>query len=327
MYILKYRRLEIKYKIQLEKQISLYEIIRRYNSKLGKKIEEILIKKQENLNLIENIKIFLTEYFIIKNKCILRVINKDDLKESLFLEKNNLSKLIIGNINLKIPYTNFKDIFSNNIGSSNNKVNISKFRAIDKVDLTNYESIAKFLQIFIAENYNLPILLNLNYSNYIDCQIELKNSLNEFENIETMSAGELSKTYISNMLEQQINNGGSNLIILFDQPDNSLEKKFILEELVDKIDKLRNKFQVFITTHEPLLVVNADSNNIIKAENDKIAVSSNNHITYENLSFVENTNSKEKMVDTIASLVDGSYDAVKDRNKIYGGMLNENNSK
>ena len=255
------------------------------------------------------------------------MLNKDDLKESLFLEKNNLSKLIIGNINLKIPYTNFKDIFSNNIGSSNNKVNISKFREIDKVDLTNYESMAQFLQIFIAENYNLPILLNLNYSNYIDCQIELKNSLNEFENIETMSAGELSKTYISNMLEQQINNGGSNLIILFDQPDNSLEKKFILEELVDKIDKLRNKFQVFITTHEPLLVVNADSNNIIKAENDKIAVSSNNHITYENLSFVENTNSKEKMVDTIASLVDGSYDAVKDRNKIYGGMLNENNSK
>lgn len=327
LYILKYKRLEIKYKIHLEKQISLYEIIRRYNSKLGKKIEEILIKKQENLNLIENIKIFLTEYFIIKNKCILRVINKDDLKESLFLEKNNLSKLIIGNINLKISYTNFKDIFSNNIGSSNNKVNISKFRAIDKVDLTNYGSMAQFLQIFIDENYNLPILLNLNYSNYIDCQIELKNSLNEFENIETMSAGELSKTYISNMLEQQINNGGSNLIILFDQPDNSLEKKFILEELVDKIDKLRNKFQVFITTHEPLLVVNADSNNIIKAENDKIAVSSNNHITYENLSFVENTNSKEKMVDTIASLVDGSYDAVKDRNKIYGGMLNENNSK
>ncbi len=141
-----------------------------------------------------------------------------------------------------------------------------------------------------------------------------------------MSAGELSKTYISNMLEEQIMKSDANLIVLFDQPDNSLEKKFILDELATKIDKLRNKFQVFITTHEPLLVVNADSNNIIKAENDKIAVNHNNHITYENLSFVGNVNSKEKMIETIASLVDGSYDAVRERNKIYGGMLNENES-
>lgn len=325
--LLKYKRLEFEYKIKLEKQTSLYGIIKKYNSKLGRKLEEILIKKQENSNLIEKIKNFLIEYFTIKNKCILKVINENDLKDSLFLEKNELSKLIIKNINLKIPYVNFKNIFSNNIGQSNNKVNHTKFKDIDEVDLTNYESIAKFLQVFIDENYNLPMLLNLNYNNYIECQIELKNSSNEFENIETMSAGELSKTYISNMLEQQINSSSSNLIILFDQPDNSLEKKFILEELVDKINKLRDKFQVFITTHEPLLVVNADSNNIIKAENDKIAVSSNNHIIYENLSFVENTDSKEKMVNIIASLVDGSYYAVKDRNKIYGGMLNENNSK
>lgn len=325
--LLKYKRLEFEYKIKLEKQTSLYGIIKKYNSKLGRKLEEILIKKQENSNLIEKIKNFLIEYFTIKNKCILKVINENDLKDSLFLEKNELSKLIIKNINLKIPYVNFKNIFSNNIGQSNNKVNHTKFKDIDEVDLTNYESIAKFLQVFIDENYNLPMLLNLNYNNYIECQIELKNSSNEFENIETMSAGELSKTYISNMLEQQINSSSSNLIILFDQPDNSLEKKFILEELVDKINKLRDKFQVFITTHEPLLVVNADSNNIIKAENDKIAVSSNNHIIYENLSFVENMDSKEKMVNIIASLVDGSYYAVKDRNKIYGGMLNENNSK
>ena len=165
--------------------------------------------------------------------------------------------------------------------------------------------------------------MDLDYSHYIDCQIELKNSSNEFENIETMSAGELSKTYISNMLEEQIKKGDANLIILFDQPDNSLEKKFILEELANKIDKLRNKFQVFITTHEPLLVVNADSNNIIKAENDKIAVNHNNQITYENLSFIGNATSKEKMIETIAALVDGSYDAVKERNKIYGGMLND----
>lgn len=268
----------------------------------------------------------LTEYFIIKNKCILKPLDSKDFLNSLSLEKNNISKLSIKSVNLKIPYEKYSEIFYNNIGSANNKINVTKFKSVNFVDLSDSDSILKFLQIFINEKYEKTIELDVNYTKYIDCQIELRNSLDEFENIETMSAGELSKTYISNMLEEQITNSDANLIVLFDQPDNSLEKKFILDELAMKIDKLRNKFQVFITTHEPLLVVNADSNNIIKAENDKIAVNHNNKITYENLSFIGTANTKEKMIETIASLVDGSYEAVKERNKIYGGMLNENKS-
>ena len=126
------------------------------------------------------------------------------------------------------------------------------------------------------------------------------------------------------MIDKQISNCGSNLIILFDQPDSNLEKKFILNELVTKINNLRNNFQVFITTHEPLLVVNADSNNIIKAENNKSAISKKNAINYERLSFVDSTNSKNDMIEKIAEMVDGSHKAVKERDKIYGGMLNEN---
>lgn len=326
VYILKYKKLHLDLKLKYEKQRALYEIIKQYNSKLGKKIEEILIKKQENLNIIEKIKSLLEEYYIIKSKCILKPLCSDDFVDSLSLEKNNISKLKTNGVDLKIKYDKYTEIFSNCIGQANNKINVSKFRTLGYVDLTSSESLMKFLQMFINEKYDSNIELNTDYTNYIDCQVYLKNSLDEFENIETMSAGELSKTYISNMLEEQIMKSDANLIVLFDQPDNSLEKKFILDELATKIDKLRNKFQVFITTHEPLLVVNADSNNIIKAENDKIAVNHNNHITYENLSFVGNVNSKEKMIETIASLVDGSYDAVRERNKIYGGMLNENES-
>lgn len=326
IYILKYNKIYLELKLQYEKQKTLYEIIKQYNSKLGKKIEEILIKKQENLNIIEKIKSLLKDYFVIKTKCVLRPIQVEDFTNSLSLEENSISRLKISEINLKINYDNYTEVFTNNIGSANNKINLSKFKSLEYVDLSNTESLINFLQIFINERYESKIELNTNYSKYIDCQIYLKNSLDDFENIETMSAGELSKTYISNMLEEQITRGDANLIVLFDQPDNSLEKKFILEELAKKIDKLRNKFQVFITTHEPLLVVNADSNNIIKAENDKIAVNHNNNITYENLSFIGTVNNKEKMIDTIASLVDGSYDAVKERNKIYGGMLNENES-
>ena len=180
--------------------------------------------------------------------------------------------------------------------------------------------------IYINNEYDNYIILNNDYNNYVEYELQLKNSLNNFENIETMSAGELSKTYINNLLDSSIKNEGTSAIILFDQPDNSLEKKFILNELVTKIDDLRADYQIFITTHEPLLVVNADSNSIIEAKNDKTAISSKNKIVYRNLSFVDKYDSKDKMINDIAELVDGSYDAIKDRTKIYGGMLNENNN-
>lgn len=75
-----------------------------------------------------------------------------------------------------------------------------------------------------------------------------------------------------------------------------------------------------------MLVVNADSNSIIEAKNEKTAVSSKNKIFYKNLSFIGKYDSKDKMINDIAELVDGSYNAIKDRTKIYGGMLNGNNN-
>ena len=113
---------------------------------------------------------------------------------------------------------------------------------------------------------------------------------------------------------------------MFDQPENNLEKRFILSDLAKKIDELRNHYQVFITTHEPLLVVNSDSNNIIQAINKKSAVSKSNNIEYNKLSFVKESKTKNEMVEKIAELVDGSHEAVKERDRIYGGMLNENRS-
>ena len=104
-------------------------------------------------------------------------------------------------------------------------------------------------------------------------------------------------------------------------PDNNLEKKFILDILCDKLIKLKKTYQIFITTHEPLLVVNADSNSIIQAINEKF-VGSNNSITYINLSFISNI-SKENAVKEIAEIIDGSHEAIKLRNQIYGGMKNE----
>lgn len=316
-------KVELNLKEQIEIQSSIYNIVKRYNLSLGKKLEAIIEKKQEILTFIENIKDYLKQIIPLQEQIEVPCLNNEMFKTSIKLNPNTYSKLLINDINLSIDYSNLTNIFDSCIGQSNNKINLTKFKNVN-LNLCDSTSIEKFIDIFVKDDYKYDISLNKDYNSYLNYEIQLKNSSGNYENIETLSAGELGKTYISNMIDKQISNGGSNLIILFDQPDSNLEKKFILNELVTKINNLRNNFQVFITTHEPLLVVNADSNNIIKAENNKSAISKKNAINYERLSFVDSTNSKNDMIEKIAEMVDGSHKAVKERDKIYGGMLNEN---
>jgi ABC-type polar amino acid transport system ATPase subunit len=107
-------------------------------------------------------------------------------------------------------------------------------------------------------------------------------------------------------------------VIVFDQPESNMDKPFLLNVLASKFDELRRTHQLFIATHEPLLVVNADSNEIILAENGK-TIGKENHITYSNRSFV-GARGKSELVENIAELIDGGSKAVKRRSDIYEGM-------
>jgi DNA repair ATPase RecN len=109
----------------------------------------------------------------------------------------------------------------------------------------------------------------------------------------------------------------NNAVILYDQPDNNLEKTFILETLGRKLADLKRTYQVIITTHEPLLVVNSDSNSIIRAENNSVA--GVNKIKFDNLTMYD-IGDKIAAIEKIAKLIDGSHAAIKKRNQIYGGF-------
>ena len=76
--------------------------------------------------------------------------------------------------------------------------------------------------------------------------------------------------YIDYLFNVKILDGYNNVVI-FDQPENDVDKAFIYEELIPKISQAKFNIQIIITSHEPLLVVNGDSNQIIKAEK-------NNHV-------------------------------------------------
>ena len=316
---------ELKMSKTIIKETNIYEIVKKYNSLLGKKGTAILKRKQEILTLIETLKSKVKELIITKKKLTIKPLTADVFKNSYSIKKNNYANIVIKCNSLAFNSLQLSELFDSNIGPARNKINSSAFKGID-LDLCDPDSIKKFINVFVEQEYDNDLIMSSDDNIYISYELQLKDSSGKYKNIESMSAGELGKTYISNMIDSEISKEGANIIIMFDQPENNLEKRFILNDLAKKIDELRNHYQVFITTHEPLLVVNSDSNNIIQAINKKSAVSKSNNIEYYKLSFVKESKTKNEMVEKIAELVDGSHEAVKERDKIYGGMLNENRS-
>ncbi len=130
-------------------------------------------------------------------------------------------------------------------------------------------------------------------------------------NIEDVSPGDSSKIYIDYKFKTDFRAGNFN-VVLFDQPENDVDKEFIYQELLKQINDLKHETQVILTSHDPLIVVNGDSNRIINAKkiDKKICYYSSTLEDYE----------EEKPVTSLVSrFVDGNELAVKKRYELYTG--------
>lgn len=118
--------------------------------------------------------------------------------------------------------------------------------------------------------------------------------------------------------------------ILIDQPEDNLDNRSITKDLVEYLRSKRLERQIILVTHNPNVVVNADAENIIianqKGQNDKITTSPF-QFDYLNGS-IENTKVLDKaqtdllksmgVREHIADIVEGGKDAFKKREKKYG---------
>ena len=121
--------------------------------------------------------------------------------------------------------------------------------------------------------------------------------------------------YIDYLFNVKILDGYNNVVV-FDQPENDVDKAFIYDELIPKLSSAKFDIQIIITSHEPLLVVNGDSNQIIKAEK-------NNHIIAYTSYKLDEYLDKNTVTNIISKYVDGNINAVKNRYEIYVGGKNE----
>ncbi|MDD2518989.1 MAG: hypothetical protein PHG18_03785 [Bacilli bacterium] len=101
-------------------------------------------------------------------------------------------------------------------------------------------------------------------------------------------------------------------VFLIDQPEDDISSKKISKQLIDYFNNIRDKKQIIISTHNPMLVVNLDVDNVVYLNKDR-----NNVITTKNGCLEYDCNEYE-IIKEIADNLDGGVDAIERRFKLYG---------
>jgi len=119
--------------------------------------------------------------------------------------------------------------------------------------------------------------------------------------------GEMSLSYYKYFTED---NNEWNILIV-DQPEDNISNNNINNKLINYFNGIRNEKQLIFVTHNPLLVVNLDVDNVIfvKKENEKLFIT-DGCLEYED--------EQNNILDLIAKNMDGGKETIEKRLKVYG---------
>lgn len=172
---------------------------------------------------------------------------------------------------------NTMKIFSEAVKNCSDKSNIQKVYNVN---------INKFINDYTTDSYR--------YIQEISAKEKIGNTL-----------GELSLAYIKFICQENDID-----VLLLDQPEDNISNKKIGDSIIKLLNENRSREQMIIVTHNPLLVVNLDADNVIclKKINDEIKVVSG-ALEYEDKDV--------NILNTIAETMDGGMNAIEKRLKVY----------
>ncbi|TCN58745.1 hypothetical protein D0809_10370 [Flavobacterium circumlabens] len=148
------------------------------------------------------------------------------------------------------------------------------------------------------------------------------------DDIHKMSTGKASFVLLKLIIKLSKEDGP----ILIDQPEDNLDNRSVSHELVEFLKEKKRERQIILVTHNPNIVVNADAENIIvanqKGQNDTAEKESTSdyHFDYINGALEDSfpKNGKTDLLKSmgirehIAEIVEGGKEAFKKREKKYG---------
>lgn len=291
----------------------------------SKKLNEILKKDSEFIKLRQTYENLIKEL----------IENHSKFYENLFLAKSEILKqnVIVGELefNMDVSFENIR--FQNEfIDEVCNLRNIGKFNEVllREYKFTDVSSLKNDVEKIIEGLLSSVITLKNNYSqkeaitrlvkNWFIFDFKIKQNGDE---IAEMSPGKKSFVLLKLLIELD----NSKCPILLDQPEDDLDNRSIYNDLVQFIKTKKKERQIIIATHNPNLVVGADAECIIVA-NQKGETSSSNQIykfeyiegSLEN-SFYKTTEDKilhkQGIQEHVCDILEGGKKAFEKRKKKY----------
>lgn len=182
-----------------------------------------------------------------------------------------------------------------------------------------YSSLEKILQInkksdFVDALKNCSSELNIeskwknNFRKFIDYAIQTKEYITDVSNKQIGSTlGEMSLSFYKYYTQ---GNDQWNVLVI-DQPEDNISNNNISKNLIKYFNSIRDAKQIIFVTHNPLLVVNLDVDNVIYIQNNDGDLSiKNGCLEYED----DETN----ILKIIAQNMDGGKESIEKRLKVYG---------
>lgn len=299
--------------------------IKHFQSEVDIKKQSLVSQKQKIFNAFEN---NFKEYDKIIEELKPRIISIEDQDDKVE---------IIGSVKYNFPnfYRLINDLKNNNTRFSNQGFDYLYPNENHNSALTNieFDQILNSLKEIFNKIEDETIVLKSSYSIKEACKIILTDYFfdhwdvkSDNDDIHKMSTGKASFILLKLMIKLSRDKGP----ILIDQPEDNLDNRSVSRELVEYLKDKKKDRQIILVTHNPNIVVNADAENVIvanqKGQND-IESESLYKFDYINNS-LENTFpiiEKEKDLlksmgirEHIAEIVEGGKEAFKKREEKYG---------
>ena len=181
------------------------------------------------------------------------------------------------------------------------------------IDFLDDQSIKKFI------NELKKVTLDINDVIKNDLSLTLELNVNgSWKEATTVNQGTIAKVSMEYYFNDIIKTEQPDIIFI-DQPENDVDKEFLTQTLAKFLIDKKMTSQIFITSHDAILTVNADANMIIQADVDE-----DNKINYMSYP-LEYAECNKVGTDNVARILDGGKQNIEKRYQIYGGVLKYGN--
>lgn len=304
---------ELDHKITEQIQNIINVAIRLSNNKLGLKEKAFKDREETKSNNIQELILNIKKTIVSKYKIDEIVLCYPYAEIKSTIEKNNANELArftlaFSEIDLKAVSVEDDDF----IEIQNNK---TKLKSLNNktIDFTNDNSLKEFIKSLREHDLNLNDLIK----NEPSLKLEL-NVNGDWKSATEVNQGTIAKVSMEYYFNSIINSERPDIIFI-DQPENDVDKEFLTQTLANFLKNKKTTAQIFITTHDAILTVNADANMIVQSDVNEY--NKFNYISYP----IEFSDSNVNKSDEVARILDGGKRNIEKRYQIYGGILKYGN--